>query len=99
LELGAATRLRRQTRQGRVPAPANGVWGLFDERGKTAIKPRFESVLPFSEGLAAAKHEGRWGFINKSGAEVIPFQYRLVQSFHGGVAIVDTGLPDIPSRH
>src|ERR1051325_3002771 len=78
------------------PAPANGVWGFIDNRGKTTIKPHFESVLPFSEGLAGAKREGRWGFINKSGAEVIPFQYRLVQSFHGGVAIVDTGLPEHP---
>ena len=78
------------------PAPANGVWGFIDDRGKTAIKPHFESVLSFSEGLAGAKREGRWGFINKSGAEVIPFQYRLVQSFHGGVAIVDTGLPEHP---
>ena len=78
------------------PVPVNGVWGFIDDRGKTAIAPHFETVLPFSEGLAGAKHEGRWGFINKSGAEVIPFLYRTAQSFHGGVAIVDTGLPEHP---
>ncbi len=78
------------------PAPANGAWGFIDDRGKVAIAPRFEAVLPFSEGLAGVKYEGRWGFINKSGVEVIPFHYRTVQSFHGGVAIVDTGLPEHP---
>jgi len=77
------------------PAPANGVWGLLT----TVEKPQ-SAALRIGTSLfgrpRGRKHEGRWGFINKSGAEVIPFQYRLVQSFHGGVAIVDTGLPEHP---
>ena len=76
------------------PVPVNGVWGFIDDRGKMVIAPRFEAVLPFSEGLAGAKREGRWGFINRSGAEIIPVQYKTVQSFHDGVAIVDTGVPE-----
>jgi len=71
------------------PAPMNAGWGVIDDRGKTVIAPRYEAVQPFSEGLAAAKYEGRWGFINRKGAQVIPFLYRRVESFHGGVAIVD----------
>jgi len=78
------------------PAPMNAGWGFIDDRGKTVIAGRYEAVLPFSEGLAGAKYEGRWGFINRNGAEVIPFLYRRVESFHGGVAIVDTGLPERP---
>jgi len=78
------------------PAPMGATWGFIDSRGKAAIASRFESVQPFSEGLAAAKYEGRWGYINRSGAEVIPFRYRTAQSFRGGVAIVDTGLPEHP---
>ena len=78
------------------PAPLSAAWGFIDNRGKVAIDGRFESVQSFSEGLAAAKHEGRWGFINRNGAEVIPFRYRSVQSFQGGAAIVDTGLPEHP---
>ncbi len=78
------------------PAPIGATWGFIDNRGNVVIPSRFESVQPFSEGLAAAKYEGRWGYINRNGAEVIPFRYRTAQSFHGRVAIVDTGLPEHP---
>jgi len=78
------------------PAPIGATWRFIDNPGNIVIPSRFESVQPFSEGLAAAKYEGRWGYINRSGVEVIPFRYRTAQSFHGGVAIVDTGLPEHP---
>jgi hypothetical protein len=78
------------------PAPIGATWGFIDNRGKVVIASHFESVESFSEGLAAAKFEGRWGYINRSGVAVIPFRYRTAQSFHGSVAIVDTGLPDHP---
>jgi hypothetical protein len=78
------------------PAPIGVAWGFIDNRGKVVIASRFEAVQRFSEGLAAAKYEGRWGYIDRRGAEVIPFRYRTAQSFRGGVAIVDTGLPEHP---
>lgn len=78
------------------PVPVGGATGFIDNRGKLVIPARYESALAFSEGLAAAKHEGQWGYINRSGAEVIPYRYRAAESFHGGVAIVNTGLPDHP---
>ncbi|HJZ65048.1 MAG TPA: WG repeat-containing protein [Candidatus Acidoferrum sp.] len=78
------------------PAPMTAGWGFIDDRGKTVIAARYEAVMPFSEGLAGAKREGRWGFINRAGTEVIPFIYSRVESFHGGVAIVNTGLPEHP---
>ncbi len=78
------------------PAPLGAAWGYIDNRGKTAIAPRFESALPYSEGLAAVKREGRWGYIDRTGSEVIPIRYRRAESFHNGVAVVDTGLPDHP---
>jgi hypothetical protein len=78
------------------PAPLGTSWGFIDNRGRTAIAARYESALPFSEGLAAVKREGRWGYIDRTGTEVIPMRYKTAQSFHKGVAIVDTGLPDHP---
>jgi len=78
------------------PAPQGTTWGFIDNRGKTVIAPRFEAALPYSEGLAGVKREGRWGYIDRNGSEVIPIRYRAVQSFRNGVAIVDTGLPDHP---
>jgi hypothetical protein len=78
------------------PAPQGSTWGFIDNRGKTVITPRFEAALPYSEGLAAVKREGRWGYIDRNGSEVIPIRYRTAQSFRNGVAIVDAGLPDHP---
>jgi hypothetical protein len=78
------------------PVPQGSTWGFIDNRGKIVIAPRFEAALPFSEGLAAVKREGRWGYIDRNGAEVIPIRYQQAQSFRNGVAIVDTGLPDHP---
>jgi WG repeat protein len=78
------------------PAPQGNTWGFIDNRGKAVIAPRFEAALPYSEGLAAVKREGRWGYIDRNGLEVIPIRYRTVQSFRNGVAIVDTGLPNHP---
>ena len=78
------------------PAPQGTTWGFIDNRGKIVIAPRFEAALPYSEGLAAVKREGRWGYIDLIGSEVIPIRYRTVQSFRNGFAIVDAGLPDHP---
>jgi hypothetical protein len=78
------------------PVPVNGTAGYINDRGKLIIPARFENALPFSEGLAAVRHEGRWGYIDRSGKEVIPYLFQSAESFHGGVAIVNTGLPEHP---
>src|SRR5882762_8075332 len=51
------------------PAPQGNTWGFIDNRGKAVIAPRFEAALPYSEGLAAVKREGRWGYIDRNGLE------------------------------
>lgn len=38
-------------------------WGVVNKRGHVIVSPRFESLLPFRDGLAAAKSKGKWGFI------------------------------------
>ncbi|MEO8754360.1 MAG: WG repeat-containing protein [Casimicrobiaceae bacterium] len=78
------------------PAPDGARWGYIDGRGKTAIKPRFEDALPFSEGMAAVKADGHWGYIDRSGTQVIPSRYRAAQEFRNGVAVVDAGVRDHP---
>jgi hypothetical protein len=78
------------------PASSGANVGFIDNRGKMVIAARYESALPFSEGLAGVKREGRWGYIDRNGSEVIPIRYRSAQGFKNGVAIVDSGLPDHP---
>lgn len=37
--------------------------GFVDANGEWVITPQFEEVLPFSEGVAAVKVDGKWGYI------------------------------------
>ena len=59
------------------------------------VSPKYDEVLPFSEGLAAVRigdnQTGKWGFIDKTGAEVIPPRYDSAISFSEGLAAVRVG--------
>lgn len=72
--------------------PAVERWGFVNERGVTAIAPRFDSVGDFSEGLAAVVLGGRLGYIDTTGALVIQPQFvddRLLDAaFSNGLAAV-----------
>lgn len=50
----------------------------------------FSDALPFSNGLAAVKQDGKWGYINKNFEVVIPYQYDSAESFNGPLAKVET---------
>lgn len=39
----------------------NGKWGFKDSTGMVIIKPRFDAVLWFSEGLCPVKIKDKWG--------------------------------------
>jgi hypothetical protein len=45
----------------------NGKEGFIDKKGKIAIKPIFDSVAPFKNGLAKAKIGNKEGYIDKTG--------------------------------
>ncbi|EAL1455719.1 WG repeat-containing protein, partial [Campylobacter coli] len=49
----------------------NGKWGFIDKNGEFAIKPKFDDIWDFSEGLAKVKLNGKYGFIDKNGDFVI----------------------------
>jgi hypothetical protein len=70
-----------------------GAYGYIDKKGKWVIKPTFQWVSRFSEGLAAVKgwHDvldaQKTGFIDKSGTMVIPPLFRFAFDFHEGLAV------------
>ena len=67
----------------------DGEWGYINKKGKEVIKCKYDSALPFSEGLAAVCEDGEWGYINKKGKEVIDFKYDSAYPFDkDGFAIV-----------
>src|SRR5262245_18629398 len=69
-----------------------GFCGFRDRLTKAEVIPRrFERALPFSEGLAAVRVEGRFGYIDERGDPVIPPQYDLAGGFYQGLAEVLIG--------
>ncbi len=67
----------------------NGKWGAYNSKGELAIKPQFESISHFKEGIASFKLNGKWGFINKKGVIVIPAIYEEVGIFSNGLAYIE----------
>ena len=61
---------------------------LNRNEGRTSY---FEDALPFSEGLAAVRNNGRWGYIDTNGEYVVQPQYERATAFVGGCAAVYGG--------
>jgi hypothetical protein len=68
--------------------------GYLDTKGDWVIKPQFDGLSDFSEGLAAVNLggncgiEGEWGYIDREGQTVIPFRFVWAGAFHNGRACV-----------
>jgi hypothetical protein len=68
--------------------------GYLDTKGDWAIKPQFDGLSDFSEGLAAVNLGancgigGKWGYVDKQGQTVIPFNFLRAGAFHNGRACV-----------
>jgi hypothetical protein len=74
-------------------------WGFIDRSGKVVIRPRFEAVERFSEGLAAVQEDGAWGFIGSDGEYRIPAQFGAAVGFSEGLAAVrDRGAPGVEPK-
>nr|WP_246706618.1 WG repeat-containing protein [Rhizobium leguminosarum] len=72
-----------------------GVYALCGYIDRATLEPRidrkFEVALPFSEGLAAVRSEGKFGYINSSGEMVIAPAFDLARAFRKGHAEVVLG--------
>lgn len=71
-----------------LPFSKNKQWGFINESGEEMIKPDYEEVSLFSEGLAAVQKDGKYGYINKAGKVIIPFAYDDAEAFKNNTAIV-----------
>ena len=66
----------------------DGKYGFEGNDGLLKITYRYDSLLPFNEGLAAFKLRGKWGFINRNEQIVIQPLFLKVSQFSHGVAKV-----------
>ena len=73
------------------PFREGNLWGFRNDRGKTVIKPQFESAGSFAEGLARVKLNGKWGFVDLQGEMVIAPRFDQARFFQGGYAKVQEG--------
>ncbi len=75
-----------------IPVEKGGKYGYVDRSGAVAVEPRFDDVMPFSEGLAAVRvggpDEGKWGYIDASGGFVIEPRFAGASFFSEGLAAV-----------
>ncbi len=65
-------------------------WGFMAPTGDLVIKPMYDDVGTFSEGLAAVCKGGKWGYIDKKGKMVIEPQFKAAWAFHDQRARVET---------
>ncbi|ANL66450.1 hypothetical protein AMC82_CH02818 [Rhizobium phaseoli] len=72
-----------------------GAYALCGYVDRATLEPRidhkFEVALPFSEGLAAVRSEGKFGYINSNGKMVIAHAFDLARRFRKGHAEVVVG--------
>jgi hypothetical protein len=66
----------------------NGKWGYVDTSGKLVIPNQFDSVGPFTEGLARVNLGNQTGYIDKTGQYVINPQFSGAGDFHEALAAV-----------
>ena len=57
-------------------------YGYLNKQGEFEIAPTFESALPFSEGLAAVKLNGKYGYIDDKGKLIIDYQFDKAGNFY-----------------
>ncbi|MFD0673550.1 WG repeat-containing protein [Cohnella sp. GCM10027633] len=70
---------------GAIGIPAGGKWGYIDRTGAVVIKPQYQDIGSFSDGVAPAKLKDRWGIIDTSGKFVAKPIYRQIDPMDGGM--------------
>lgn len=82
----------RHFSDGRVLAlfNAEGItrYSYLDKNLNVAIDSSYDMSLPFAEGLAPVRKDGKWGYIDKTNKMVIPAKYGEANRFSEGMAAV-----------
>lgn len=68
-------------------------WGFINKKGDIVIRPVYDNVNSFSDGVALVKKGEQKGYINKQGEEIFPFtdRYSVLGDFNEGLAPYSSG--------
>ena len=72
-----------------LPFEKNEKWGLINKTGEVYLKPCYDEIGLFHEGLAIIGLNDKYGFINKSKSKVIPIKFDGVSDFEFNRSIVE----------
>ncbi len=65
-----------------------GKWGFKNAQGTVVVKPVYDTVYSFSDGMARVMKKDKYGYIDRTGKVVIKIQYTAATDFEDGVAAV-----------
>jgi hypothetical protein len=71
-----------------LPFREDNKWGYINELGEIMIKPSYDDVSLFSEGLAVVMKEGKYGYIDKAGKTIIELRFQDAELFKNGCAVI-----------
>ncbi|MCR8962807.1 WG repeat-containing protein [Brevibacillus halotolerans] len=75
-----------------IPRERAGKWGFveLDSTGSAnvVVEYQYDYAMPFSEGFAVVKKNGKFGYVNTTGQVVIALTYDWASSFQNGKATV-----------
>jgi hypothetical protein len=54
-------------------------WGYVDKIGAVAIDIKYDEAFDFKGGIAIVRHNGLFGLINKTGAQILPFEFEIIE--------------------
>jgi hypothetical protein len=64
-------------------------WGFIDTTGKVVVKPKYDQVENFQEGLARVRISQKgWGLVNSQGVEILKPMFDFIGEFMGDEAVV-----------
>lgn len=63
---------------------------ILDNNAKTVIwnvKPIYETIKPYSEGIYLCQLKGKWGLIDANGMTILPNEYDFITSQRNGISL------------
>jgi hypothetical protein len=67
---------------------ADKKWGFVDTTGNVVVKPKYNEVENFKDGLAKVRTGTKWGLVDNTGREVIKPTFEAIYEFINGKAQV-----------